>query len=85
MDFTHMVSELRSELHQLEEAILALQRLAVGQGKRRGRPPKWMASANSAASPDDGHRKRTFSLATRKKMARAQRRRWAAKSKAKTA
>ena len=37
-----MIAELRSEREQIEESILVLERLARGQGKRRGRPPKWM-------------------------------------------
>jgi hypothetical protein len=74
-----MLTELRSQQHQIDEAILALQRLATGQGKRRGRPPKSMTAADSAPSPDGARRKRTFSLATRRKMAAAQRKRWAAR------
>ena len=37
-----MLAELRQERAQIEEAIMALERLARGQGKRRGRPPAWM-------------------------------------------
>lgn len=40
-----MLSELRQERAQIEEAILVLQRLSLGQGKRRGRPPAWMTAA----------------------------------------
>jgi hypothetical protein len=36
-----MLAELRAERDQLEEAILTLERLAAGRGKRRGRPPAW--------------------------------------------
>jgi hypothetical protein len=79
MNVTNMLAELRSEQQQIDEAILALQRLATGQGKRRGRPPKWMTVAASAPSPDGARRKRAFSLATRRKMAAAQRKRWAAR------
>lgn len=42
MDIVTMLMELRAQRDQLEEAILTLERLARGQGKRRGRPPKWM-------------------------------------------
>jgi hypothetical protein len=88
MDFTHMLSELRSERHHIEEAILVLQRLATSDGKRRGRPPKWMTSTTAQAVPatptiPKGKRK-PFSAATRKRMAAAQRKRWAAR-KAKAA
>jgi hypothetical protein len=44
MDFVKMIEELRQERDQLEEAILTLERLATGRGKRRGRPPAWMAT-----------------------------------------
>ena len=49
MDINKILDELRQERTQLEEAILSLERLAAGQGKRRGRPPAWMALAKSAA------------------------------------
>jgi hypothetical protein len=42
MEIEKMLAELRAERDQLTEAILTLQRLAAGRGKRRGRPPKWM-------------------------------------------
>ena len=45
MDVTKMLVELRAEREQLEEAIITLERLARGRGKRRGRPPAWMAEA----------------------------------------
>jgi len=85
MDITHMLAERRSEIQRLDEAILSLQRLATGGGKRRGRPPKWMASSAEHTAFDAPTRKRKpFSAATRKKMAAAQRNRWAAR-KAKAA
>lgn len=34
-----MLNELREERKQIEEAILTIERLARGRGKRRGRPP----------------------------------------------
>lgn len=43
MDILNMLAELRGEKDRLEEAILTLERLAAGKGKRRGRPPAWMA------------------------------------------
>lgn len=42
MDIEKMIAELRAERQQVEQAILVLERIALGQGKRRGRPPKWM-------------------------------------------
>jgi hypothetical protein len=43
MDVANILRELRQEREQLEEAILSLERLARGRGRRRGRPPGWMA------------------------------------------
>ena len=48
MDVSKILNELRQERLQLEEAILSLERLARGRGRRRGRPPSWMASAEVA-------------------------------------
>lgn len=43
MDVSKILAELREERQQIEEAILSLERLAKGRGRRRGRPPAWMA------------------------------------------
>jgi hypothetical protein len=43
MDVAKILAELREERTQLEEAIVSLERLARGRGKRRGRPPSWLA------------------------------------------
>jgi hypothetical protein len=50
MDIDKILNDLRQERVQLEEAILSLERLALGGGKRRGRPPAWMALAKSGVS-----------------------------------
>ena len=42
MDVAKILGELRQEREQIEEAILSLERLAKGRGRRRGRPPSWM-------------------------------------------
>jgi hypothetical protein len=47
MDVLKILAELRQERAQIEEAILAIERLASGRGKRRGRPPAWMAAVGS--------------------------------------
>ena len=44
MDITEMLAELRQERAQIEQAIIILERLARGRGKRRGRPPLWMTN-----------------------------------------
>ena len=82
MNITQMPLDLRAERDQIEEALIVLQRLAAGKGRRRGRPPLWMSQGSACG---DGKRKpRVFSLATRKEMAAAQRRRWAARKASQT-
>jgi len=44
-----MLAELRLEREQIEEAILTLERLARGRGRRRGRPPSWLREATAEA------------------------------------
>ncbi len=77
-----MLSELRSERSQIEEAIMALERLARGHGKRRGRPPKWMSDAHHEHNQSSPGKRRVVSAEARKRMAEAQRKRWAAVRKA---
>lgn len=43
MDVAKILTELKEERTQLEEAILSLERLARGRVRRRGRPPAWMS------------------------------------------
>ena len=45
MDVNKILVELRQERQQIEEAIISLERLARGRGRRRGRPPAWLAEA----------------------------------------
>ena len=83
MDIQGMIASLRLELHQIDEAILNLERLASGGARRRGRPPKWLAAAKGpedevAAPVTKKAKKRIVSAEARKKMAEAQKRRWAA-------
>lgn len=51
MDVTRMLADLKEEREQIEEAILTLERLAQGRGKRRGRPPLWLVEARKR-NPD---------------------------------
>ena len=51
MDVSKILEELRQEREQLEEAILSLERLARGRGRRRGRPPLWMVEAKKRGRP----------------------------------
>jgi hypothetical protein len=48
LDVDKMLAELRLEREQIEEAILTLERLARGRGRRRGRPPAWLKDATGA-------------------------------------
>ena len=50
-----MLAELRVEREQIEEAILTLERLARGRGRRRGRPPLWLKDATTAGSAGSSH------------------------------
>ena len=75
MDISKMLDELKAEREAVEQAILVLERIASGRGKRRGRPPKWMTGAIPATQT--GPKKRTFSPESRARMAAAQRKRWA--------
>ena len=45
MDVNKILVELRQERQQIEEAIISLERLARGRGRRRGRPPAWLSEA----------------------------------------
>ena len=59
MDVTKILDELRQERLQLEEAILSLERLARGRGRRRGRPPSWMVEAKRRGRPPGSKNKTT--------------------------
>lgn len=51
MDINKMLADLRLEREQIEEAIMTLERLARGRGRRRGRPPAWMAQIKRRGRP----------------------------------
>lgn len=51
MDVAKILGELRQEREQIEEAIISLERLARGRGRRRGRPPAWLAMAKKRGRP----------------------------------
>jgi len=77
-----MIGELHAEREAIDEALVTLERLARGRGTRRGRPPAWMALVHASKSSRSGSpaekRTRTLSSETRKRMAEAQKKRWAA-------
>ena len=82
MDLTKMIAELRAERAAIEEALIVLERIAAGSGKRRGRPPAWMAAVRAAENNNDGpageEKSRSVNPEARKRMAEAQKKRWAA-------
>jgi hypothetical protein len=63
MDVIKMLAELRQEREQLEEAILTLERLARGRGRRRGRPPAWMTELKRRGRPPGSKNKAKVSKA----------------------
>jgi hypothetical protein len=51
MDIENMLAALRQERDRIEVAIIGLERMLAGQGKRRGRPPAWMFAATQTSAP----------------------------------
>ena len=51
MDVTKILAELREERERIEEAIMSLERLARGRGRRRGRPPSWLQEIRKKGRP----------------------------------
>jgi hypothetical protein len=54
MDVLKILADLRRERDQLDEAILTLERLAQGRGRRRGRPPSWLKTMGEAEKTGPG-------------------------------
>ena len=46
-----MLAELKAEREGVEQAILVLERIALGRGKRRGRPPAWIKTIKRRGRP----------------------------------
>jgi hypothetical protein len=63
MDVLKMLADLRQERQQIEEAILTLERLAQGRGRRRGRPPSWMTAVKRRGRPPGSKNKAKESAA----------------------
>ena len=51
MNINKMLAELRNEREAVEQAIIVLQRIAAGRGRRRGRPPAWMSQGKKRGRP----------------------------------
>jgi hypothetical protein len=84
MDFKKILAELYSERERLDQAIFALEKIGGATGaKRRGRPPKWLAEAKGSEFAAPAPKKRTLSPEARKRIADAQKKRWAAAKKSK--
>jgi hypothetical protein len=66
MDVSKILTELKEERSQIEEAILSLERLARGRVKRRGRPPAWMSeiTAKRRGRPPGSKNKTASAMAT---------------------
>jgi hypothetical protein len=79
MDIQTIVAQLRAERDRLDQAIAALESAGgVSVPVRRGRKP----GNRTAATAQSAKKHRTFSPEVRKKMAEAQKRRWAERRKA---
>jgi hypothetical protein len=74
----HILTLLIQERDRLNRAIEALQ----GPAKRRGRPPKSVDGSDAMIVRDTLAKGKKRSAATRKKMAMAQKKRWAEKKAA---
>ena len=82
MDINRILVELRDERQRIENAIAVLERLGSDHSRRR--PPKWMkgrntADENSSDPTTKAKSRKRFSEEARKRMAQAQRNRWANK------
>ena len=64
MDVSKILTELRQEREQIEEAIVSLERLASGRGRRRGRPPAWLADIKKRGRPPGSKTKTTGTTKT---------------------
>jgi hypothetical protein len=82
MDVLKMIDELRAERAAIEDALVVLERLAHTRSRRRGRPPVWLSIAREETLRTGPGR--VFSAETRRKMAEAQKKRWAAARKSNT-
>jgi hypothetical protein len=83
MDIQAILGILHAERERLNQAIGALEAIAGSASKRRGRPPKWLAAIEDKKSGPKPGRKRVLSEEARKRIAEAQKKRWAAAKQAK--
>lgn len=76
MDLIRIISELRREREALDQALRYLEQIAQFQTRKRGRPPAYLTGLLRKT-------RKPFSEVTKKKMAAAQKKRWAAYRQAK--
>ena len=50
MDISKILSDLKDERRNIDEAIAVLERLEGGRGRRRGRPPGWLNGVTAAST-----------------------------------
>ena len=67
MDLIKMLAELHRERDQVDEAILTLELLARGRGRRRGRPPAWMSDLKRRGRPPGSKNKAKQATSRRKR------------------
>jgi hypothetical protein len=77
MDTREIAVALRAEIARLQQALALIE--GVSTVKRRGRPPK---NPEGVVAIPTVQRRKPFSAETKRKMAAAQKARWAAKNKA---
>jgi len=51
MDLPAIIAQLRAHHEKLSQSIRTLELLGAEEGRRRGRPPKWLAAAKDSATP----------------------------------
>jgi hypothetical protein len=79
MDLTKAIAELYRERQAIAEAIQVLQRLGGG-GRRRGRPPKWLAALTQDKARSKPGRK-GMSQAARKAQSERMKKYWSSRRK----
>jgi hypothetical protein len=62
MNVAKILDLLRQERKQVDEAILSMEQLARSRGRRRGRPPAWMANPPRKRGRPPGSKNKTKSM-----------------------
>jgi hypothetical protein len=91
-DYDYILAMLTAKREQIEEAILAIERLKTSELGGRGKVPGWNAPSNavteptaSQPAPAPAKKKRQISAAGRKRIIEATKKRWANQRAAKEA